>query len=116
MFLSVQWNQLKINSCEVYLEGELLIEDRVEGLPVDLGLKLLLLVRQQVDLYVWIRCTTHVHSRQLCRLDDPHYELKGKTKVKKQREGMSDCPLTQIIPIYLNLHPTNILTDKPYID
>lgn len=30
----------------MYLEGELFIEDRVEGLPVDLGLKLLLLVRQ----------------------------------------------------------------------
>lgn len=60
----------------MYLEGELLIEDRVEGLPVDLGLKLLLLVRQQVDLYVWVRCATHVHSRQLCGLDDPHHELK----------------------------------------
>lgn len=38
MFLSIR--------CGVYLEGELFIEDRVEGLPVDLGLKLLLLVRQ----------------------------------------------------------------------
>lgn len=58
-----------------YLEGELLIEDRVEGLPVDFGLKLLLFVRQQVDLYVWVRRAAHVHSRQLCSLDDPHYEL-----------------------------------------
>lgn len=78
MFLSTR--------CEVYLEGELFIEDRVEGLPVDLGLKLLLLVRQQVDLYVWVRCATHVHSRQFCSLDDPHYELKE----EKVREGMSD--------------------------
>lgn len=58
-----------------YLEGELLIEDRVEGLPVDFGFKLLLFVRQQVDLYVWVRRATHVHSRQLCSLDDPHHEL-----------------------------------------
>ena len=64
-----------VDSCEAYLEGELLIEDRIEGLPMDLGLKLLLLVRQQVDLYVWVRCATHVHGRQLCSLDDPHYEL-----------------------------------------
>lgn len=62
--------------CDVYLEGELFVEDRIEGLPVDLGLKLLLLVRQQVDLYVWVGRATHVHSRQLCGLDDPHYELK----------------------------------------
>lgn len=60
----------------MYLEGELLIKDGVEGLPVDLGLKLLLLVRQQVDLYVRVRRAAHVHSRQLCGLDDPHYELK----------------------------------------
>lgn len=60
---------------EAYLEGELLVEDRVEGLPVDFGLKLLLFVRQQVDLYVWVRRAAHVHSRQLRRLDDPHHEL-----------------------------------------
>lgn len=68
----------------MYLEGELLIEDRIEGLPVDLGFKLLLLVRQQVDLYVWVRCAPHVHSRQLSRLDDPHHELKEEDeRVKK---------------------------------
>lgn len=60
----------------MYLEGELLIEGRIEGLPVDFGLKLLFLVRQQVDLYVWVGCATHVHSGQLCCLDDPHHELK----------------------------------------
>ncbi len=36
----------RANVLSVYLEGELLIEDRIEGLPVDLGLKFLLLVRQ----------------------------------------------------------------------
>ena len=73
--------RLKSNSQrEAYLESELLVEDRVEGLPVDLGLKLLLLVRQQVDLYVRVRCSTHVHGRQLCRLDDPHYQLREKNK------------------------------------
>lgn len=58
-----------------YLEGELLVEGGVEGLPVDFGLKLLLLVGQQVDLDVGVRGATHVHGGQLCGLDDPHYEL-----------------------------------------
>ena len=60
----------------MYLEGELLVEGRIEGLPVDFGLKLLLLVGQQVDLYVRVGCATHVHSGQLRGLDDPHHELK----------------------------------------
>lgn len=67
-----------------YLKCKLLIENRIEGLPVDLGLKLLLLVRQQVDLYIWVRSSAHVHSRQLCRLNDSHNELGKKTKVKKE--------------------------------
>lgn len=79
MFLKIQRKQIKCCFyCKVHLEGELLIEDGVEGLPVDLGLKFLLLVRQQVDLYVWVRCATHVHSRQLGRLNDPHHELRRK--------------------------------------
>lgn len=79
MFLKVQRMEIQCNfGCKGYLEGELLIEDRVEGLPMDLGLKFLLLVRQQVDLYVRVRCATHVHSRQLCSLNDPHYELRRK--------------------------------------
>lgn len=61
---------------EAHLESELLVEDGVEGLPVDLGLKLLLLVRQKVDLHVRVGCASHIHSRQLCSLDDPDYELK----------------------------------------
>lgn len=65
---------------EEYLEGELLVENRIEGLPVDLGLKLLLFVRQQVDLYIGVRRATHVHGGQLCSLDDPHNELMEKDK------------------------------------
>lgn len=83
-----------------YLEGELLIEDRVEGLPVDLGLKLLLLVRQQVDLHVRVGCAAHVHGRQLCRLDDPHYELQEKMKDRKMRT-VSNCPEVLIIVTFI---------------
>ena len=39
----------------VYLEGEGLIEDWIEGLSVDLGFKLLLLVREEVDFHIGIR-------------------------------------------------------------
>lgn len=60
---------------EEYLEGELLVENGIQGLPVDLGLELLLFVRQQVDLHIGIGRATHVHGRQLCSLDDPHDEL-----------------------------------------
>lgn len=59
----------------VYLEGELLVEGGVEGLPVDFGLKLFLLVGQQVNLDVGVGGAAHVHGGQLCSLDDPHYEL-----------------------------------------
>lgn len=69
-----RWGNLSIPS-EAYLEGELLVEHGIEGLPVDLGFELLLLVRQQVDLHVGVRCAAHVHGRQLCSLDDPHDEL-----------------------------------------
>lgn len=64
----------------LYLEGELLIEGRIERLPVDFGLKLLLLVWQQVDLYVRVRGAAHVHGRKLCGLDDPHNELNKEDK------------------------------------
>lgn len=83
---------LRSGRCEAYLESELLVEGGVEGLPVDLGLKLLLLVRQQVDLHVWVRGAAHVHGRQLCSLDDPHYELKeegqGLESEKKHLNGV----------------------------
>lgn len=51
---------------------------------MNLGLKLLLLVRQQVDLYVWVRCAAHIHGRQLRCLDDPHYELQEKEEEKSE--------------------------------
>ena len=40
-----QRNKRSWHLWEEYLEGELLVENRIEGLPVDLGLKLLLFVR-----------------------------------------------------------------------
>lgn len=61
---------------------------------MDLGLELLLLVRQQVDLYVRVGCATHVHGRQLCSLDDPHDEL---------MEEDEKCHSL-----------TNVLTEKPH--
>lgn len=64
-----------------YLKGELLIENRIQRLPVNLGLKFLLLVWKKVDLHIGIRSATHIHSGQLCCLDDPHYELR---RVKSQ--------------------------------
>lgn len=98
----------------MYLEGELLIEDRIEGLPVDLGLKLLLLVRQQVDLYVRVRCATHVHGRQLCCLDNPHYELREKDEGQKSEGG---CVKKSTSPNHHNVyhHPTTILTVNLYL-
>lgn len=58
-----------------YLKSELLVENGIQRLPVDLGLKFLLLVWKKVDLHVGVRSTTHIHGRQFCCLDDPHYEL-----------------------------------------
>jgi len=107
----VAWNEQP--SSEVYLENELLIEDGIEGLPVDLGLKLLLLVRQQVDLHVWVGRATHVHSRQLCGLDDPNHELKeGSPRgQRKVRDGMANFFSTHPNEHDFHLHPTNILAE-----
>lgn len=74
---------------EEYLEGELLVENRIEGLPVDLGLKLLLFVRQQVDLDIGVRRAAHVHGRQLCSLDDPHDELMEEDGVQRRESQTS---------------------------
>lgn len=68
-----------------YLEGELLIEGGVEGLPVDFGLKLFLLVGQQVDLDVGVGGAAHVHGGQLCSLDDSDYELQSEEGERGQR-------------------------------
>lgn len=80
----------------VYLKGELLVEDGVEGLPVDLGLKLLFLVWQQVNLHVRVRCPPHVHRRQLCSLDDPHYELK-----QTHHHNHNNIPTKRCIKVWL---------------
>lgn len=74
---------------EEYLEGELLVENRIEGLPVDLGLELLLFVGQQVDLYVGVRRAAHVHGRQLCSLDDPHDELMEEGEAERRESQTS---------------------------
>ena len=58
--------------CANNLEGEGLVEDWVKRLPVHLGLKLLLFVREEVDFHIWIRSARHVHSRQVSRLDHTH--------------------------------------------
>lgn len=60
------------------LEGEGLIEDRTEVLALDFGLKLLLLVRQEVDFDVGIRGPAHVHGWQVLSLDDANYQLEKK--------------------------------------
>lgn len=93
------WNKRVGGGSQVYLKGELLIEDRIQGLPVDLGLELLLLVRQQVDLYVRVRCATHVHGGQLCSLDDPHDELmeedeKCQSRQRPDRETTSGSKIS----------------------
>lgn len=110
-FWSFQCLQIKLKFlCELYLKGELLVEYRIEGLPVNLSLKLLLLVRQQVDLYVWVRCAAHVHGRQLCSLNDPHYELDEKRKNRKLKDCGSAVPAND----NLHLHLTSFLTERLY--
>ena len=54
------------------LEG--LVEDGLEGLPVDLGLLLLLLVGQQIDLHVGVGRPANVHGGQVLRQE---LEVKG---------------------------------------
>ena len=53
---------------DVYLEGEILVEDGVEGFAMDFGFELLFLVRQEVDFDVRIGGATHVQGRQFFRL------------------------------------------------
>lgn len=72
---------------------------------MNLGLKLLLLVRQQVDLHVRVGCAAHVHRRQLCSLDDPHYELDEKEEEQKG-EGAAPANANEK---NLHLHLTSIL-------
>lgn len=73
------------NNLTSYLEGELLVEGRVQSLPVHFGLKLLLLVGQEVNLHVGVRRPAHVHGRELGGLDDPDDEL----KIREQRRFRS---------------------------
>ena len=59
----------------INLEDECFVEDRVKRLAVNFGLHLLLLVGHDVDLDVRVRRATHVHRRQLGRLDHSHRQL-----------------------------------------
>ena len=53
---------LKINhASSTHCEFEGLIEDRVQGFPVNFGFELLLVVRKQVDTDVWVRKSVKVH-------------------------------------------------------
>lgn len=58
----------------IHLELERFVEHRVQRFPVYFRLELLLLVRQQVNLHVRVRCTSHVQGGQVFRLDHRHRE------------------------------------------
>jgi len=68
-----------VNQC-ADLKNEGLVEDRVQGFAMNFGLHLLLLVRHDVDFDVRIRCSTHVHCRQLGCLDHAYGQLQHQTK------------------------------------
>lgn len=88
-----------------YLEGELLVENRIEGLPVDLGLELLLFVGQQVDLYVGVGRAPHVHGRQLRSLDDPHDELTEEGGGGERKSDQFLEPKPAHLPSYFGMIP-----------
>ena len=49
------------------------------------GLKLLLLVRQQVQLHVGVGGATHVHGREVCSLEDAHHQLREGGRERQER-------------------------------
>jgi hypothetical protein len=58
------------------LEYKDLIENGVQGFPVNFRFHLFLFVRQQVELHVWVRSAGHIHSREIFRLDHCDCQLK----------------------------------------
>ena len=58
-----------------YLEDERFVEDRIERLSVDFRFELLLLIRQDVDFDVRVRCAAHVHGGQLLSLNNFDFKL-----------------------------------------
>lgn len=58
-----------------HLESESLVEDGVESLLVNLGVKLLLLVGEHKDLDVGVGRAAAVHGEEVGRLQDPNGEL-----------------------------------------
>lgn len=63
-----------------YFELESLVESRIESFPVDLGFKLLFLVRHKEHFYIRIRSPTHIQSRQVGSFLNVHCKLRRHKK------------------------------------
>ena len=83
------------------LEHERLVEYRIESLPVDLRLVLLLLVREDEDFDVRIRRAGHVHPGKVRRLDHAHRQLQHDDNLGACKlDQASDIEVTQ--PFFKN--------------
>lgn len=67
-------NEQKVLSA--HLESEGLIKDGVERFLVNLGVELLLLVREDEDLHVRVRGAAAVHGEEISSLQDSHGQLR----------------------------------------
>lgn len=67
-------NEQKVVSA--HLESEGLIKDGVERFLVNLGVELLLLVREDEDLHVRVRGAAAVHGEEISSLQDSHGQLR----------------------------------------
>lgn len=67
------------------LEGEAFIEDRIEGLSMNFGLLLGLLVGKKIDFAVWITSSSSITCRKILRLNDSYRQLNnvGRSKIRK---------------------------------
>lgn len=65
------------NGAMTYLENKWFIEDRVQVFLLNLGVKLLLLVWEDIDLNVRVRGASAVHGYKICSLEYSHCELWG---------------------------------------
>ena len=84
------------------LENERLVEDRVQRLAMNLRLELSLLVRHDVDLDVRIGRPTHVHCRQLGRLDysDSQLHAPASAPAHSYQHAATGSPLNQSIDLF----------------
>lgn len=62
---------------ETHLEDKGLVEDRVQRLLVYFGVKLLLLVREEQDSDIRVRCSSRVHGHEVSSLEDTDGQLGG---------------------------------------